>query len=123
MASSSESARSHRDKESDGIGAQASAARGAASYQYRVFETDEFVSKLEALPGRQARTIRGKLRSYVYPQIRAQPFYGANIRKLRGFATDVWRYRIGKFRVFYTVDEDDRVVSLVTIEHRKDAYR
>ena len=96
---------------------------GAASDQYQVFETDEFVSKLEALPGRQARTIRGKLSSYVYPQIRAQPFYGANIRKLRGFATDVWRYRIGNYRVFYTVDEDDRVVSLVTIEHRKDAYR
>ena len=96
---------------------------GAASDQYQVFETDEFVSKLEALPGRQARTIRDKLRSYVYPQIRVQPFYGANIRKLRGFAADVWRYRIGDYRIFHTVDEDDRVVSMVTIEHRKDAYR
>ena len=123
MADTSESARSRRDKEGAGIDAQSSAARGAASDEYQVFETDEFVSKLEALPGRQARTIRGKLRSYVYPQIRAQPFYGANIRRLRGFATDVWRYRIGNYRVFYTVDEGDRVVSLVTIEHRKDAYR
>ena len=45
------------------------------------------------------------------------------MRRLRGFATDVWRYRIGDYRVFYTIDEDDRVVSIVTIEHRKDAYR
>ena len=67
--------------------------------------------------------IRSKLRSHVYPQIRVQPFYGANIRKLRGFATDVWRHRIGNYRVFHTVDEDDRVVSMVAIEHRKDAYR
>ena len=95
----------------------------ADTSEYRVFETDEFISKLEELPGRQARTIRGKLRSHVYPQIRTQPFYGANIRKLRGFAADVWRYRIGNYRIFYTVDEDDRVVSMVTIEHRKDAYR
>ena len=95
----------------------------ADTSECQVFETDEFVSKLEAFPARQGRTIRGKLRSYVYPQIKVQPFYGANIRKLRGFATDVWRYRIGNYRVFYTVDEDDRVVSMVAIEHRKDAYR
>ena len=95
----------------------------ADTSEYQVFETNEFISKLEALPGRQAGAIRNKLRSYVYPQIRTQPFYGANIRKLRGFAAGVWRYRIGKYRIFYTVDEDDRVVSMVTIEHRKDAYR
>ena len=121
MADTSEPAR--RDKEGDGIDAQASADRGAASDQYRVFETDEFISKLAALPHRQARAIRGKLRSHVYPQIRAQPFFGANIRKLRGYPAGVRRYRIGNYRIFYTVDEDHRVVALVTIEHRKDAYR
>lgn len=95
----------------------------AATSEYQIFETDEFTSKLDALPGTQARAIRDKLRIYVYPQIKVQPFYGANIRKLRGYAPDVWRYRIGKYRIFYTVDEDHRVVSMVTIEHRKDAYR
>ena len=67
--------------------------------------------------------IRGTLYSHVYLQIRTQPFYGANIRKLRGYPAGVWRYRIGNYRIFYTVDENDRVVSLVTIEHRKDAYQ
>ena len=95
----------------------------AATSEYQVFETDEFTSKLEALPAREARAIRAKLYSYVYPQIRVQPFYGANSRKLRGFTPSVWRYRIGKYRIFYTVEEDHRVVSMVTIEHRKDAYR
>ncbi len=95
----------------------------ADTSEYRLFETAEFLSKLDRLPGPQATAIRTKLHSHVYPQIRAQPFHGANIRKLRGFATGVWRYRIGNYRIFYTVDQDDRVVSLVTIEHRKDAYR
>ncbi len=95
----------------------------ADTSEYRLFETDEFLSKLDGLPGRQAIAIRAKLRSHVYPQIRTQPFPGANIRKLRGFAAGVWRYRIGNYRIFYTVDVDGRVVSLVTIEHRKDAYR
>ena len=95
----------------------------AATSEYQVFETDEFTSKLEALRGREAAVIRAKLRSHVYPQIKTQPFYGANIRKLRGFSPSVWRYRIGKYRIFYTVEEDHRMVSMVTIEHRKDAYR
>ena len=95
----------------------------ADTSDYRLFETDEFLSRLDRLPSRQATAIRVKLRSHVYPQIRTQPFHGANIRQLRGFAAGVWRYRIGNYRIFYTVDVDRRVVSLVTIEHRKDAYR
>ena len=90
----------------------------AATSEYQVFETDEFTSKLEALPAREARAIRAKLHSYVYPQIRVQPFYGANSRKLRGFTPSVWRYRIGKYRIFYTVEEDHRVVSM-HIDRRK----
>ena len=95
----------------------------ADTSEYRLFETDEFLSKLDRLPSPRAAAIRAKLRSHVYRQIRTQPFHGANIRKLRGYAAGVWRYRLGNYRIFYTVDQDDRVVSLVTIEHRKDAYR
>jgi mRNA-degrading endonuclease RelE of RelBE toxin-antitoxin system len=31
--------------------------------------------------------------------------------------------RIGRFRVFYTVAEEDRIVYVLTVEARKDAYR
>ena len=93
------------------------------SSEYRIFETDEFVSKLQKLPSRNERAIRAKLTTYVYPQLRVLPFYGTNIRKLRGFSADTWRYRIGDFRLFYTVDEATRVVSIATIEDRRDAYR
>lgn len=93
------------------------------SSEYRIFETDEFIRKLDRLNRPDAMSIRAKLQSYAYPQLQEQPFYGANIRKLRSFSLDVWRYRIGKFRVFYVVDEDARIVSIVSVEVRKDAYR
>ena len=93
------------------------------SSEYRIFETGEFIDKLEKLSSADAGAIRAKLVNYIYPQLREQPFYGINIRKLRGFDADVWRYRIGRFRLFYTVDEDERVVSIITVEARKDAYR
>ena len=91
--------------------------------EYQIFETDEFTRKIGKLSDSDARTVRSKLESYAYPQLREQPFWGANVRKLRGFRTDVRRYRIGRFRVFYTVNEIERVVSILTVEARKDAYR
>ena len=91
--------------------------------KYRVFETDEFSKRLEKLPKRDATFIQKKLASFVYPQIREEPFFGNNIKKLRGYTPDTWRYRIGRFRLFYCVDEDDAVIYILTIDQRKDAYR
>ena len=91
--------------------------------EFRVFETEEFSKKLKKLPARDAGFLRKKLESFVYPQIKKQPFWGNNIKKLQGYSPDTWRYRIGKFRLFYIVDEDERIVFVLTVEDRKDAYR
>ena len=47
----------------------------------------------------------------------------ANKKKLKGYVPDTWRYRSGKFRIFYTVDQDEEIIYMLTIDHRKDAYR
>ena len=91
--------------------------------EYRIFETDEFLRKLERLPERDQNAVRSKLTEYGYPQLREQPFFGTNISKLRGYTPDTWRYRVGRYRVFYIVDEGERTVYLLTVEARKDAYR
>jgi len=97
---------------------------GAAdSSEFRIFETAEFPRSLARLPERDAQVIRRKLVETVYPQFRRMPFFGPNIKKLRGYTPDTWRYRIGRFRVFYTVGEDERIVFMLTVEARKDAYR
>ena len=90
---------------------------------YRVFETDEFRSSLNRLDSEQKRYIESKLKKYVYPQIKEQPYYGTNIKKLQGYTPETWRYRIGQFRLFYGIDEHNRIVSIVTIDYRKDAYK
>ena len=95
---------------------------GALS-EFRIFETDELLSKLEKLPAQDRDTIRAKLAEYAYPRLREQPYYGTNIRKLRGYTPDTWRYRIGRYRVFYAVDQEERTVCVLTVEARKDAYR
>ena len=90
---------------------------------YRFFETDEFVKALNKLTKRNISFIQNKLNSYVYPQIRNEPCFGKNIKKLRDYSPDTWRYRLGKFRLFYTVDHEERIIYVLTIDFRKDAYR
>lgn len=42
--------------------------------------------------------------------------------KLEG-ADDLWRIRVGDYRVIYTVEEDELIVLVVRVAHRKDVYR
>ena len=46
----------------------------------------------------------------------------AGCRKLEG-AEDLWRIRIGDYRVIYSVDDARRIVDVSAVRHRSDAYR
>jgi mRNA interferase RelE/StbE len=91
--------------------------------EFRIFETEEFAKRLMKLSSRDVTFIRRKLRSFVYPQLKTEPFWGNNIKKLQGYTPETWRYRIGKFRIFYIVDQDEQIVFILTIDDRKDAYK
>lgn len=41
--------------------------------------------------------------------------------KLKG--SDFYRIRIGDYRVVYIIDDDERIVRIVRVRHRRDAYR
>jgi mRNA interferase RelE/StbE len=90
---------------------------------YRIFETDEFRRNVRQLDARQRSFVETKLSRYVYPQLRAQPRSGPNIKKLQGYQPETWRYRIGRFRIFFGIDESNRIVNILTLDDRKDAYR
>jgi len=91
--------------------------------KYRVFETDEFLERIEKLDPQNKTFIKKKLASYVYPQIKVEPFFGKNIKKLKEYVPETWRYRIGRFRIFYTLDQEEKIIYMLTIDHRKDVYR
>ena len=84
---------------------------------YQIFETDEFLRKLKKLTLQDEAFIQSKLNEYVYPQIRKEPFLGKNIKKLKGYSPDTWRYRIGKFRLFYTLDQKERIIYMLTVDY------
>ena len=92
------------------------------SPDYRIFETTVFRKDAESLPHAIAPKIQAKLKDYVYPQLRQQPHFGTNIKKLRQWKPETWRYRIGPWRFFYEIDEHQKIVFMTALDQRKDAY-
>jgi mRNA interferase RelE/StbE len=90
--------------------------------EYRIFETDPFCDDIDAIARSGQRRVLEKLREVVYPQLRARPQFGANIRKLRNYAPSTWRYRIGSWRFFYEIDEEEKIIFMTTAAHRGSAY-
>ncbi|MCE2928561.1 MAG: type II toxin-antitoxin system RelE/ParE family toxin [Candidatus Caenarcaniphilales bacterium] len=88
--------------------------------KYKIFETEVFVEDLKANLGSDYKRIVKKLSEQVYPILRESPFYGSNIKKLRGLKPDRWRYRIADYRFFYIVEDD--LVIMIAAQHRKDSY-
>ncbi|MFN8453519.1 MAG: type II toxin-antitoxin system RelE/ParE family toxin [Anaerolineae bacterium] len=46
----------------------------------------------------------------------------ANVTKLRGTENE-WRIRVGDYRIIYEINDDKRVVAILRIRHRREAYR
>lgn len=91
---------------------------------YRVFETTNFQREMEKVfSPDQREMVRDRLRSRIYPQLRKEPRHGVQIKKLRGYAPETWRYRVGNLRLFYSIDDEKKVVVMTAVRFRKDAYR
>lgn len=89
---------------------------------YRIFETDRFFGDLDRLSSAGKDKIIAKLISSVYPRLREQPYFGANIKKLKGYKPETWRYRIGSYRFFYLIDDQEKVVYMIAADTRQKSY-
>lgn len=87
---------------------------------FEIAETEIFSLKIEE---KKYRKIYIKIKDYIYPQLKLNPFFGNNIKKLKGQFEGVYRYRIGDYRLFYTIENDKVIIIILDIDDRKDAYR
>ena len=89
---------------------------------YRIFETNGFCKDLQQNFGGRQQKIHSKLRDYLYPQLRDQPRLEKNIRKLKEYSPETWRYSIEEYPLFYQIDEKEKIFFMIAAEHRKQAY-
>jgi mRNA interferase RelE/StbE len=69
------------------------------------------------LPHQTMKKIRAAIDS-----LALEPRPQGKSKKLRASGS-LWRIRVGDYRVVYTVDDKKKLVDVIHIRHRKDAYR
>jgi mRNA interferase RelE/StbE len=84
--------------------------------EYSVVFARSARKELEGLPETIRRRVEGRIE-----QLASKP-RPAGVRKLVG-SEDLWRLRIGDYRVIYAVHDERKLVDIICIRHRKDAYR
>lgn len=87
--------------------------------KYKIAETENFSEKIKET---KYKSQYRKIVDYVYPILRENPFFGPNIKKLKGSLKELYRFRIGDFRLFYKISDETVIVFILDIEDRKDAY-
>ncbi len=86
--------------------------------KYQIAETKTF----EKVKRKIDKKLYAKIKNFVYPQLRENPFYGANIKKLKDDLEGYYRYRVGNYRLFYLIEDDKCIVVVVDFRHRQKAY-
>ena len=71
--------------------------------------------ELESLPDQVIDRVAAKIDS-----LSTQP-RPSGCKKLRG-GDDLWRVRVGDYRIVYAIDDTQSIVEIRVIRHRKDAY-
>jgi len=87
-------------------------------YNFQIAETKNFKKCIAKID----KNVYTKIINIVYPQLRKNPFYGTNIKKLKEQLTGYYRYRLGNYRLFYLLDGDDILIIVTDFKHRQSAY-
>ncbi|GHT54826.1 hypothetical protein FACS1894109_00170 [Spirochaetia bacterium] len=88
--------------------------------KFKIAETETFSKKINS---KKYSQLYKRVFADIYPILKNNPFFGTNIKKLKGDYKDIYRFRIGDYRLFYKIDEQESIIFIVNIENRKDAYK
>jgi mRNA interferase RelE/StbE len=90
--------------------------------KFKIFETNQFLKDLKQDFSGQQERIKTKLVTYVYLQLKQNPHFGKNIKKLVNYKPDTWRYRVSSYRFFYEIDDQNKIVFIISADNRQNAY-
>lgn len=75
--------------------------------------------------GRLPRNQQEAVAEAIHYLCNTSPFHHTNpttIKELKGKYKGQWRYRIGKIRIVYSVDQNSRAIRIAAIDNRGDVY-
>ncbi|MGC9456803.1 MAG: type II toxin-antitoxin system RelE family toxin [Halothiobacillaceae bacterium] len=86
---------------------------------WRIEFTDEAVKQLKKIGHEDAKRIRDYLRGRIQP-LQDPRQLG---KPLTGQLGELWRYRVGSYRLIASIEDDEIRVLVVRIGHRSKVYR
>ncbi len=86
--------------------------------EFKIAEVKSFTKRKKKIDPKLYR----KIQNIVYPQLRENPFFGTNIKKLKGEFEGYYRFRIGNYRLFYLIETTKVIVVVIDLRHRQSAY-
>ena len=88
-------------------------------HNYEIAETTSFQKEIKKV---SSLNIYSKIKNVVYPQLKKNPYFGSNIKKLKGEFDGVYRFRIGDYRLFYKIDKEKVIIFILSLKPRKNSY-
>ena len=85
---------------------------------YNVVFSPHAVRDYKKLPPELKSTIREAVEALAH-----DPLRGPKAKPLKGRLRAYWRYRVGDYRILYTVDDGQHLVYVDYLQHRRDVYR
>lgn len=86
---------------------------------YRVEYTKTAVNQLKKMD----RKIAAFILSYIDERLVNCENPRLSGKALKGNLNEIWRYRVGDYRILAKIEDDRIVVTIVEIGHRKDIYK
>ena len=70
----------------------------------------------------RANTALAKKLAKCLARLEESPRFHPNVKALKGDYSGYYRYRVGDYRVVYSVDDRARIVNIIVIAHRSRVY-
>jgi mRNA interferase RelE/StbE len=83
----------------------------------------EFTKEAAAEFRRLDHTARGRILKFLRTKIAATENPRRLGKRLSGNLSDVWRYRVGDYRILVSIRDDVLLVLVVAVGHRREIYR
>ena len=71
---------------------------------------------------RKANTALAKKLARCLERLEESPRLHPKVKALKGDYSGYYRYRVGNYRVVYSVDDQTRIVNIIVIAHRSKVY-
>ena len=88
---------------------------------YEVLVDERVEKDLEKVPNYVVEKFLRLLDEFEKNPIRSRS--GFDVKPMEGYPGNTYRLRMGKYRVLYAVDNDNKKVRITTVQHRGDAYK